>query len=433
MQALFYAVALYGLYFFIFRRKRFDFVATAFVSEVIYFAPGFVGSVSNPYFMRVEPYIPIVPSAYAIWIAAFAATILTGKLYNPPAGQGEWRELRTTPPMDFAIILTVLGAFVASIYFEGEGIFSANKNEVLDTVGRFFILFATASQVGTVAFLVQGKFVKALVPLGGLAFLLYAGFRNDTAIAAIAVATYIAARRGIWTYLRPRYLASILGVALLLFFYKPLLYSYRAGRLDIFYGYLGGEGYLRSTFLSSEPFVVQAILNEVIIRNMPADPMSLVYSAIAFVPFLGPLLGVRPEEVSFSFQDQIFPNLTYGLSPNIFAQFYATLGWTGIILFILAQNWALVKVSKGMASRSPFIKLALLGIGSFLAFYIHRNGVSNSFSIMNRVAVTVFWLWVVSFGLNVLLWGGRFGAAREPAAEAPVPSRQVAPGQVSPG
>jgi hypothetical protein len=395
MQTAFYVVAIYGLIFFLIQRRRFDFVSASFFGQLIYFMPGFTGFVLNPYFPWQDPSIPIADGAYMIWIFAMSATILTGYLYRPHTIEA-WGKLETRTTFDVALIGTIFISFALMMYFNGDAVLSPDKFEVLEGIGRWFLLFSAASQLAFVCFVAQGKLVRALVPLGGLAFLLYIGFRNDFALSIIALATYFAGRKGVWIYIKLRNIIPITLTAIVLLTYKPILNAWRAGRIDVVYNIFDRDEFLRSSIMGSEPFVTQSVLNEVIIRNLTIEPVTILYSFIASVPFLAPLAGLRTSDLTFTFQEQLFPNLTYGVAANIYAHFYATIGVVGVILFVIAHNWALVKISKRMATAGAPLKLVLLGLGAFLAFYIQRNDLSNSFSIMNRVLITVLVAWLLS-------------------------------------
>ena len=392
---LFLVVAAYGLYFFLVRRRPFDFVSAAFIGELIYFMPGFYGYVANPYFTYIDPSVPIASGAYFIWTFAMFATILTGKLYRPEP-QAEWPPLRTSDAFDIVLIFVIVFSFATELVLGGGVILSSDKFEVLEGANRFFLLFAAATQLGLIAFILQGKWIKATVPVGAVLFLLYAGFRSDVALAMIAIATFMARTRGIWIFTRPRYLVPLLSVVLVLFTYKGFLVSYRAGRWDLFYQLMANEEYFTEAYLHSEPFITQAILNEVLIRDLTMPASNILLSMVAAIPFFVPLVGLENMDVAFAFQEQLFPNLTYGVASNIYANFYATLGIFGIFLFVVLHCLALVGVSKAMsASRSSALRLGLLAVGAFLAFYIHRNDLANTLSSMNRIFITLIVIWVL--------------------------------------
>lgn len=392
MQTLFQVIALYGLFFFAVQRRVFDFVSAGFVGQLIYFMPGFYGYVANPYYTWIDPSIPISPFVYGIWSFALGVTILTGFLYRPTNETG-WRPIQTSSSFDFVLIAVIILSFAGELYFSRGAFLSADKFEVLEGATRFSLLFSAATQIGLIAFILQKKYVRLIVPVLGCIVLLYAGFRSDLALAVVAIATFTARRQNIWSFAKPRYLVPLMGLVLLLFSYKGFLVSYRAGRWDLFFQYWDSD-FVQVSLLRSEPFITQSILNEVVSRDLTMPATSVLFSLLAAIPFFVPLVGLENAQVAFSFQDQLFPNLSYGMASNIYANFYATLGIFGILLFVLMHNLALVGVSKALSSRlNSALRLGLVAVGAFLAFYIHRNDIANSLSIINRIVIALVVVW----------------------------------------
>lgn len=396
MQTLLYVISAYGLFFFVVQRKTFDFVSTAFVSQLIYFMPGFYGYAMNPYYPGMIPSIPFASGAYLIWIIALLATIATGMIYRPASDQG-WPPLRTTDAFDIVLIAAIIFSFAAELYVGGGAFLSADKFELLEKSTRFSLLFSASTQIGLITFVLQKKLIKLIVPALATLFLLYAGFRSDLAIAMIAIATFVARRDGIWTFAKPKYLLPILAIAIVLFSYKGLLMSYRTGQMNLFYQSLERGNFFGNAVLNSEPFLTQSILNEVVIRDLTMPGLSVLFSLFAAIPLFTPLVGLDVLPARFDFQEQLFPNLSYGVASNIYAYFYATLGWIGITLFILIHCYLLVLVSRWLGRvKSSIIRVGLLAAGAFLAFYIHRNDLANTFSVMNRPIIALLVVWVLS-------------------------------------
>jgi hypothetical protein len=396
MQSLFFVLAVYGSYFFAVRRGQFDFVSVAFFSQLIYFMPGFYGYVINPYYPSTIPSIPVFTETFTVWNIALAATILSGTLYRPEKGT-TWPDIKTSNAFDFSLIFVIVFSFSIEMYLGGGAFLSANKFEALESATRFSLLFGSASQIGLFAFAIQGKFKKLIIPLAGVSLLLYAGFRNDFALATIAAATFVARRNGVWIFAKPRFFVPLIAFILFIFLYKGFLVSYRGDRWADFYASLDPDTFLQTSLLTSEPFLTQSILNDTLIRNLSLPPASIFYSLFAAIPLISPLVGTDLLPAQFDFQEQLFPNLHYGVASNIYAYFYATLGWIGIVLFILAHCLLLISVSRWLGSvKSATARLGLMSVGAYLAFFIHRNDLTNALLQMNRPLVTLAVIWVIS-------------------------------------
>jgi len=396
MQSLFFVLAIYGTYFFAVRRRQFDFVSVGFFGQLIYFMPGFYSYVTNPYYPSAIPSIPIFTETYTVWNMALAATILTGSLYRPANGL-TWPDVKTNNAFDFSLIFIIVFSLLAELYLGGGSFLSADKFEVLQNATRFSLLFGAATQIGLFAFAIQGKFKKLIVPLAGVSLLLYAGFRNDFALASIAAATFVARRNGVWVFAKPHFFLALVSFVGFIFLYKSFLGSYRADRWADFYASLDPQTFVQMAVLTSEPFLTQSILNDVLIRDLSLPPASILYSLFAAIPLISPLVGINQLPAQFDFQEQLFPNLTYGVASNIYAYFYATLGWAGIVFFILVHCLALVCVSRWLGSvKSATLRIGLLSVGAYLAFFIHRNDLTNALLQMNRPLIALLVVWVLS-------------------------------------
>lgn len=400
MIILFYAIALIGTYVFIFRRKVFDFVSAGFFGCVIYFMPGFHGLLFNPYYPDDFPIEPASFATYAVWIVALAGSIVTGMIYNPaPLGPAERADMLrpfTLPLSDIFINILLALSFVIALTTGGSDLFSPDKNDVLSVQDRSIILFAILSQASLVLFLVQKKYIVAIPSILAIAFLVFVGFRAELAISALSIIIWIAYRDGIRSFFRARNLIPMVGIVFFLFAYKFLYISVKMGRWDMVMQTIQDSQFLSSIFLKSEPFITQSILNEVIARDFRISPENFFVSFLSIIPLSNVLTSFTAEQIAFNFQEQLFPNLKYGVASNIYANFYAGVGYLGIVLYIAMQNVALVTISRMMAKPNSFLKLALTMVGAFLAFYIHRNDIANSITLINRSLYCCLALWLIA-------------------------------------
>ena len=380
-----------GLVYFLLIRRVFDFVSAGFIGQLVYFSPGFYGYLGNPYYPGVLPSVPIVDVTYWVWNGCLGATLLTGLLYRPEHVPGI--PLKTPLPFDLALVGVIILSGILS-FSTGSGVLSTDKHEVLDNVNRFFLLFASCSQVGVVAFAIQRKW--HFLVLAGIAmfFLLYAGFRGEFAISVIAIATYIAHRHRVFIFLKLKYFIPTLLAFALLLAYKPFLTAYRIGNWQVLNQLQMSDNLIDTLTLQFEPFLTQAVLNEVILRQFEVTTSSLYFALVAIVPFLAPVLGLKPEDVAFNFQDYLFPNLPYGVTASPQTQIIASAGFGGLLVFVLVFNLLLVICSRRLTVPSPYWRLFFLTVGAFLAFYMQRNDLANSFTIINRIGLAILVCWV---------------------------------------
>ncbi|WP_419807679.1 hypothetical protein [Sphingomonas sp.] len=400
MIYIFYIVSLLGVWFFVFKRSTFDFVSAGYFGCIVYFMPGFHGLLFNPYYPDDFPIEPISTATYLVWIGALGGAVLTGILYNPlPALSVQQKQTTrpfTTPAANAVIVALLLISFVVALLVGGEDLFSPDKNDVLNVQDRSIILFATLSQVTLVLFIVQKQYIMAMPSILCVAFLVFIGFRSELAIAAFCIFVWIAYRDGVRSFFKVRNIFTLVSIVMFLFAYKFVYANVKLGRWDLVFQTLGDRDFLANIFLKSEPFITQSILKEVIERDFSIPIESFLSSLISVIPLSNVLTTISIDQVKFDFQDQLFPNLRYGVASNIYANFYAAMGYIGILIYIVIQNAALVSISRYMRKTDSFAKLALALVGSFIAFYIHRNDVANSITLINRILYSCLALWIVT-------------------------------------
>lgn len=407
----FVLVSALGLIYFIFLRRTFDLVSVGFLGQLIYFSPGFYQYVSNPYYPGILPAVHIIDESYLVWILCLSATLLTGLVYRPSISEHQHQPFVTSRSFDIALVSIVAISWLASL-LTSTGIWSTDKSEVLESVDRIFLLFAACCQVGVIAFALQRKWLLLLLPAIGMVFLLYVGFRGEFAISVIAIATFLAHRFGIFVFLRPRiFFPALLALAVLIG-YKPFLTAYRIGNWQVLSQLQISDNLVDTLILQFEPFLTQAVLNEALLRHFEVPASSIYISFVALIPFMGPAIGLRPEDVAFEFQNYLFPNIPYGITSGPQTQFLAALGYAGLVGFLIVLNLLLVAASRALVSRNSYMRLFALAVGAFLAFYLQRNDLANSFTLINRMALSIGICWLGSW----LATGGQRSAAQSTLA-----------------
>lgn len=399
MYIVFIATVIGGLWFFLLRRRVFDFVSAGFFGCVVYFMPGFTGLLFNPYYPDEFPIEPAGVATYGVWTAALLGSIAAGVVYNPQPLQPSERVALfhpfTTNIADVTINVILMLSFLVALATGGQELFSPDKNDVLSVQDRSIILFSTLNQVTLPLFFIQRKYFMSIPPALCLAFLIFIGFRAEFAIAALCIMVTIAYRNGIRSLMRYRNILPAVAAVLFLFGYKFLYIDIKSGRLDLAIQTILDSQFFPTIFLKSEPYITQSILNEVIARNFSIRWEDFSLSFLSILPLSNVITSISTDQIAFNFQEQLFPNLKYGVASNIYANFYAALGYFGILCYILAQNSALIAISRAMRPPNGFRKLALALVGAFLAFYIHRNDIANSITLINRNIYCCLGLWLI--------------------------------------
>ncbi len=163
--------------------------------------------------------------------------------------------------------------------------------------------------------------------------------------------------------------------------------------------------YMRAFLLQSEPFIIQAVLNEVVRRDFKTGSSYLVGQILTGLPLGYSVFGIDSSTVrSFNdlFQPVLFAQIPAGMANNPWAQAYAAGGQFMVAVF--AAGYALVVgLMSLLFNRSTgALKAALAVTGSWIAFYFHRNDLYIEAILIKHVvyisaaSMLLAWLWHVA-------------------------------------
>jgi hypothetical protein len=182
---------------------------------------------------------------------------------------------------------------------------------------------------------------------------------------------------------------------LLLFFYKYIYVAVKLGRWDLLSMRLGREDIVSLVLFQSEPFVTQAILNEVVRSGFSVGPAHLADSVYLLVPFAD-MLGAQPASFNSLFQKTLFSgHVGGGLANNIWAQMLAAGGAMLLAAFTVFHHILLAVGSVLLRHVEPLVRSLVVWLGVYGAFYLHRNDLIYHLNLERRVLMT--------WGLAVLL------------------------------
>lgn len=403
MHVIFWLVSGVGACYFIFAKRRVDFFTVGFFGALFYFVPGFVGYVLYPFSLGFRP-VQLVPSAYLV-MATVLAVIVTGALCWDRFGTSRApritiRGWRLAPAIAVGLALIGLAGVTLTT---GKALLVADKIEMMEHLNRWYILFTTSAAVGAVlAFEAKSR---ALLVLSLLLLVVdvVVGFRASLVITIIALAVLSVSRHGphrLWRNAKTGLFVAAVLAALVI--YNGLFVLLRHGGLSLLtqeIGYLDVEWYL-TTVSRVEPFITQAILNEVLISGFSLDwrdhLTSLVYQTLLFAPELG------AEVISFNdlFQPTLFPGSDWmGMANNPWAELFSLGGWVGLIAGSASFSVMLALGSYLLLSADNAIRAGSALTFSWWAFYAHRNDFLNQMSLEKRTII----VWVTCIFISMLI------------------------------
>lgn len=157
-------------------------------------------------------------------------------------------------------------------------------------------------------------------------------------------------------------------------------------------------------FARSEPFLTQAILNEVVRSNLTCEPRHALQPLLLLVPpgmsrFFGWPVTLFEDE----YKPVLFPGVTYGTAGNIWAEMLCRFGYAGVGLFVLTFTAALLAMDR-LLTIAPQSYVPPIALGSvIIAFYLHRNDLFYSAVLLRQIfivlAIVMFfsfiksWIW----------------------------------------
>jgi hypothetical protein len=391
MNILFLLLSNLGLAYFLLIKRRFDWFAVAFFSAMIYFLPGFLGYTS--YLSQVEwVETPINARAYVVMILVEAAIII-GAIMNdlfPEKARVSYLDSskQSNIPTLPIILMLAIGGCTLLVLTAGTTLWGEEKQILMADLNRAHILFYTATIIGmTISFeRRRWKYFSAFCIFA--VFDLFIGFRLPLAISGISILTLWLSKKGRIRLLtdswKPLLAVGLLGI--FLFFYKEIGFAIRMGDWDLFRSILSEPNTYLAMFITSEPFVIQSILNEVTMLDFSVGWRHLLGIFSQFILF-SPELGWEEHSFNDLFQMALFPEVTYGMANNIWAEMWSIGGWLFLLVFIFLFVAFLKIFSFLLTFCDPSLRSFFAVMASYWAFYIHRNDIGYEIALQKRVVI----------------------------------------------
>ena len=137
---------------------------------------------------------------------------------------------------------------------------------------------------------------------------------------------------------------------------------------------------------SSEPFLTQLILNQVLMDGYQLPAGYLWSGLLQWTPSVR-ALGFESGHFNTEMQRDLFPGVTtYRMAYNYWAEALATGGWLMLALFLLLFLLGLHILDAVLSrSRSPLVVTTVAYSGAYWAVYIHRNSLLTSLAFQRHI------------------------------------------------
>lgn len=410
MQALFIVVAVIGLCYFLFAKRRFDFFSVGYFAALLYFSPGFFGFV--PY-LTPEPMlwrlVEILPETYGIMIAVYVAILIGAIIYDIFCRQPESPISAGGTPMATEVLLWVAcGALFLTFLTVGPMLFSPDKVELARNLNRWFIIWVYAASLAACLAITHRQKALLWIAMVFLLFDVFIGFRDVFTVTVVALFVLYFLDKGKQRLAVNHWKAILAGTLMVVFVlvYKPFFTAVKIFDADQIETMLQNPVTYAAAFMNSEPFVQQAILNEVVRIHFKTD---VRHFELAFSNFV--LFAQSFGENATSFHDQyvynVFPELLFadwGPASNIWAEMWSTGGWSLLLAFILFFVGVLYFGSYALRRwRNPSLQAIIALLLSFWAFFIHRNELAVAVGIQKDLVLG----WVFAIVMSKILLRAR--------------------------
>jgi len=378
VRVLYILVALAGAGYFLAARRRVDGFTVAFFAALLYFLPALVGYTLSPTTPDSPVKLPVAiePEAITIMAVVVILIVAAGILWDawdrnrpPPAWILEDSALATW----IALSLGALGV-VVTVIESGPAVFTGDKREVIELVGRGHLLWQMGATLGAVLAFTRRDRPGAAAGWALLALDMWIGFRYAFATTLIAVGLLWLSRPSPFRLgvLRPRYWIAILAGGLFVISYQNLKEPLRAGDWEEITERVTNPFWYLNGVLTSEPFTTQTVLNEIVRTDFRTGSDHLLGATnhlLLFTPDLG------GEVVRFNglYQPALFPLVDHGLANNIWAQMWSAGDWPLLVAFGLVFVLGLAAWSRLLRSPDPAIQAYAAVALAYWGFYAHRN------------------------------------------------------------
>lgn len=430
MQYLLIVTSLCSALYFL-GRKKIDPLAVAFGACAIYFSPGLLGSIQFSKGAGLGIYSsPIEQMAYVsmiiVMMSVSAATVIhdrmtKGRVFQIPGDQ-------YTPHV---LAATMVTASTLSVLSAGTGYLCSDKALMLRFIDTWYYWASYALPLCLATALVFRNWLIVALCLVGIGMDLYLGFRVDAAICFISFCVLtgqkcfttlrlfslyagIVVLGGAALFVSKEFANSIKGIyavecSIAIRDTSGATESVQIGARTDTNAYIkqlrdvtGSVETYSSAILNSEPFVVQAVLNETIKSNFTTDGGYLTKQFLTGLPGGKSVFGLELGEVPLFadiYKSELFPDVPFGMASNPWAQAYAAGGIGMVTVFAVLYAAIVAALSHGFWKTRGSLRAFSLVASVWIAFYFHRNDLMTQIGILKHT----FYLCLLAVFVSVLI------------------------------
>jgi len=403
-----------------FVRRQFDLFSYVFLVSALYFTPAFFGVVTDASFPIILE--EIVFSTYVFYygfyfvlilfaeFSSYATNVVTiSRQYSAINSDSGFLALENMIVfLRFGTPLLLIGSYVVM----GDLFFEADKQVFLDNQTRLYSMWQQFACLYCFLSFVGRKWGDLLIGLLFASVDLYIGFRGVVVFGMLCIFLFYGlrankSRKFMFGFL----LMAVFGLVLSAI-YKAIIVFVKIGDDDTALDrLLDIDGFLESVYVS-ESFITQQIFNTVIQVDF-SIPLSHIFETLrVFLPSLHVHIFGAPTGFNDYFQNELFPNIPWGMASNIWAEQFALLGWGGLFLTVIVFFVVIFilnrKILVVFSQNRLIFSLFLVFLAAPAIIFMHRNDLAFQLVLIRD---------------NALIFGGVFYCARLLASWRVLPRR----------
>lgn len=353
-------------------RPRFDFLTVSAIANLIYFFPLLFGKDGWQQDINIEIYVTylIVSLSHVLYLVFLKPTL--------PRPSLDIKTDYISSMLYFSKTISVINFIFIALFYGISEIFA---NKVGSNIAfANILLWRVATTFYLCSAIILTRKFDIFLAFILLLFLFFTGDRTGIVLSMlaglIAFSSYLQKNK-YWflniVFILPSILIGILGI-----FGKEI---YSAITSQVISESLIDIDLMRM-IMSTEPFFIQLIFNEVINFEYRVSSWYLLLLPLSILP-LG-LIGFSSNYFNTEFQNSLFPWMKEGtMAYNYWAEGYANFGFSGIILFIIIYFFILFFIEREY-QKGNILSILMLILGTYLAFYIQRNSIFSIISYLKH-------------------------------------------------
>lgn len=390
------------------KKRQADWFLVAATAGVVYFLPSFFGYMEDPNQQRL---INVEGGTYLTHSFVFASIAL-GALFQDAAltvDMNRSAHKRLSAPNDryvtLVLIIMALISLIATIMEMGDSVLIAEKEILMEKSGRWLIAYEFSACLAFLTALASGNRKTAMFAATLLLPSVFWGYRTAVVMTLLGMCMMRLRSAGRivvvskWRY----WLLGILALCALMLlkqFQYPLKYGVETGQWSLLIDQIQNKDLYLDALFTSEPFIVQNTLNEIMRVDFSVGIEQLESLAVSMLPF-GNELGLPEKGFNDFFQPVLFPDIQWGLAGNIWAQAYSLGSFGMVLVFCVFFIGILTIINIAFARTSGSLLAAVALTGAYWAFYVHRNDLMFQFLLQRRVWVFFLFAWGISYLLSM--------------------------------